>query len=710
MAGRSTAAIIIKSLAEAGRPADSAVWESWARGLIGCLNKPDPWEVKRIYLIATARIFLLAQGSQTIQREVTTPLLPPLITACLAAVKPITAKNGKKTTVVTSPLLPTVLKIWNELLQDHSATFRPFVSRIKPICLSLISDSSSSTDLCHTASELLASLHACAPKASATAEWQLTISNCVKACHDSLDLVLRGVREEWSSNDSAQVRSSIRHDYSREPEITQNDTAALGTWKGVHQGIVRVCSILEYIVEMFRCQSSCVAVPLGLLLDLTARIGAMTVPKQSDNVQSHLRTNPEVAKEERETLWADLPMLHVICLKLVSEMVKTHNSSISTLIGPISEQVFDIFLAEAWHEEVRSQCYSCLSTILQTNSCTSLELDRQGIEAVCKACCRDLSGSLPQLSEQNGASEMAPRVQNSSSILQSKSQGSKSTHASTQVVSQVVHNAYVLLPMFVEKMPSSALSHGSRTELDRLSILLNHESAMAASVMNPPKQKAGQRVLPSILPFFARAGVEDNMVLEAIMKPRMPAISEPLRPELRDASPEITLEQPRDHSEMMIDQPEEGPETMKTPAENEHPVSSLYLEPPSQDMILGKRDFEGLAEAPTTSSAWKAETKGLFGDSKRLRTEDHENSKTQGVILKEQPSIVNGGGRQGSINVEANHSKLPQFETEKPVVYGETHATPMHGDSDIDSDIPEIDPHLATDDEFEDEDEEEEVE
>ena len=219
--GRLSAAIIIKSVVEVSTSTESTHWETWARGLIGCLNKSDTWEVKRVYLLAATRIFLLTRGSATLQREVTSPLLPSFLTATLAAVKPVSSKQNQKQIMVTNPILPTVLRCWNELIQDHAATFRPFVTRIKSICSSLASDYASPKDLRDLSLKLLSSLHLCAPKSTSATEWQATVSNVVQAVHDTLDILLRGFLEEWTPSDAHRVRKSLKHNYSKEPEMNE---------------------------------------------------------------------------------------------------------------------------------------------------------------------------------------------------------------------------------------------------------------------------------------------------------------------------------------------------------------------------------------------------------------------------------------------------------------------------------------------------------
>ncbi len=720
-AGRLTAAIVIKSVAEVSRPSESSIWESWARGLLGCLNKPDPWEAKRVYLAATVRIFFLARESQTLQREVVTPLLPSFVTACLSVIKPITAKKPGKSVMVTNPLLSTVLRYWNELIQDHPAIFRPFVTRIRPICLSLVSDFSSTAELRHIAAQLLASLHCCIPKATAASEWQNTIANDVKGAHDVLDLIFRGVREDWASNETVRARPPARQMYSQEPELTHVDAAGLGAWKGIHHGAVRVARLLQSVVEMLRCQSVSTATPLGLLLDLTARIGAVTIPSQGGGAQYHLHLNSEVSKEEREALWASLPILHVGSLGLLSEMVEVHGQAISTMISSITEQVFDIFLAEGSHEEVKSQCYACLATILQTSSCASLQLDRQGMEAMCKSCCRDLNILVATSSDQEVGAEVIRDVQRGSTIFKSASQEAKQPLPSNQVETELVRNARILLLQLLEKVPSNSLSHASRTELDRTAILVNHQRAMLASIMNPPGQKLDKTVLPSIMPFLARAANANNLELEAIVRPRMPVISEAFAPALEeviDANGDLITDpdhgvraQQQDLLKNLAEQRVNQTDEAGMPSSDGSSTRFPETTKPLHETSYGKRSFMAMTEVQAGAAEQERSNQSLANDFKRARVSEDQN----GIVHKDstlgsQGTIGNGiTGAEGSA-VEAETLgftfPFPQVSMEKPpVMYGRADLDLAQKDSDSESDIPSINPELATDDEDEEEDE-----
>ncbi|RMD42553.1 hypothetical protein DV735_g2623, partial [Chaetothyriales sp. CBS 134920] len=298
VSGRFTAAVVIKAYVETA-PANGPEWESWLRTLIGCLNRPDPWQVKRVFLSTIARILLLCQHSPQLQREVSTPHLPAFITASLAIIRPSSRQSEPTAGTTTSPLLPSVLHCWAELLQHYGNTIRPFVSRIKPICLSVLSESGQAPPLQDLAAQVLASLCRCAPKNVVQGEWDSSFRLLIRTAHDTLDLVFRAVREDKTTADLASLRPSVRQNYSQPPLTETHDSAGLLPWKGVRDGTQRVINLFRWMENMLHCSSQPATVPVGEIVDLLIRVFSVFIP----DVKKHPpRLNAEVGKEEREEL------------------------------------------------------------------------------------------------------------------------------------------------------------------------------------------------------------------------------------------------------------------------------------------------------------------------------------------------------------------------------------------------------------------------
>ena len=509
--GRFAAAVLIKPLIEAVFTSDSSVLEPWARGLISCLNKGDLLEVKKLYLSSVTRIFSKCQQSTTLVREVVSPLLPTFITNCLKVIKPFASKHSREEIVITNALLPTVLRCWLSLIQDHSTTFRPFISRIRPICLSLL-DGYCDEGLKQASVRLLASLHRCAPKNGSQSDWEKDMSDIIRASHHTLDILFRPVLEEWTSNDVSTTSSSGKHDFSKVVANKQRDLTGLAPWRGSFEGFQRLQNYLRWLRANACCREQPGDIPLSAMLDLTARIHSVTVP--STRRPNNVRLNSEVGRDEKEGLWTCLPLLHASSLHLLGTLCIVFDQSLLPVLPTMTSQAFEVFETESWHRDVRDQVFRFLSSALALSMTSSLQFDQQGLYVVCRAACESLTKR----------TEAFPSTfQNGRTALEH----SKSRQATGQTPSELNEDrdAQMFLNAILQYVPASSIPHSLRVELDRTAILTGNVRALRASVVNPATPTAGQRVTPSLLPFLARASDRADAVLETLLRPRMPTVA-----------------------------------------------------------------------------------------------------------------------------------------------------------------------------------------
>lgn len=510
VAGRLSAATLIKPLIEVVFTFDSGVLEPWARALIGHLNKPDPVEVKRVYILSISRIFVKCQPFPALVREVVSPLLPAFLTACLKIIRPTTSKLGEKDIVTTNALLPTFLSNCCHLVHNFPTTFRPFVSRIKPICLSLLDDYCEA-QLKDLAIQLLSLLPLCAPKDGPQREWQQNVSQILQSSHEALDLVFRAVAEEWTSNNPSYSSSSPKQDFSKQPSSKSSDLFGLGSWSGVSAGMQRVKTYLSWLRGCLETCVPCAVVELGTILDLMTRVNSVTA--SSEKRQDGVRFKSTAGKEEKEQLRASLPDLHVESLDLLRTLLIVFNQAILPLLPTIMSQVFDIFDAECWHRRVREHVFSITSIAFRLGSNGALHSDPQNLQAVCRAACEDLLA----FGHDSGSTAQNGRSVQQSPLTRIADDGSS---PNPRRISQSRN----LLLAALECLPSSAIPHAVRAEMDRVAILTNDIEAMQASVMNPPSGPTGQRNNPSLYPFFSRAAGPVNSTFEALLRPRLPSL------------------------------------------------------------------------------------------------------------------------------------------------------------------------------------------
>ncbi|KAK5046216.1 hypothetical protein LTR84_008359 [Exophiala bonariae] len=520
-AGRLSAAIFIKAIIDTAGSNLLSASEPWARGLVSCLSKSEAPEIKRLYLTTVMRIFLLTQHQPALLREITTPLLPSFLTACLSLIRPSTIKSGDKAVSVSSPLLDTVLQCWLQLLPQHASIFRPFLNRIKPICLSLVEDHSSPQPTTKLSIQLLCALISCAPKNTAGQEWTQMATSIAEAAHKTTNHVFRTVLEEYNTNNSSLVLNTSKHNFSKPPGISGKDQLGLSPWTGISEGSSRVetlISWLEHLVSLATIQQ--IPVPCGDILDLTARILSVNPSERQGRHGHNLRFHNEAGKEEKEELLSNLPKLQLSCLALLLSLCRTYEQSILPLYRTIFNQALLCFQASSWHQGARALCYEIIGHVMNMVSLSELDINRTSFAALMTESCDDLKTAL--------STSDFDKSQDSSKALNLALNTNRNTNKNLIPLlmgnpSGAFASAWRLLPVLLGRGTVSIVPRQSRTELDRLAILLNHQEAMLASVLNPISSTNGNVAAASILPFLTRTST-DMPAVEALLRPRFPFI------------------------------------------------------------------------------------------------------------------------------------------------------------------------------------------
>lgn len=513
--GRISAVILIKTLIDNGGPQLLASSAPWARGLLSCLNKSDTAEVKKLYVTTITRLFILTQDQPALVREITTPLLPTLISACLNLIRPTTINTTEdKSTSVASPLLDTVLQCWLRLLPHHPTVFRPFVSRVRAICLSLLSEDDSTETSIALGTELLCSLISCAPKAALVQEWTQNSVSLIQSIHDTSNQVFRSVSEEYQSNDPTLLTSLTKRDFSDPPEQSNTDKLGLGEWVGITSGCIRLSRLLAWLRCLISTPTAhAVPVRLGTIIDAISRLMELTVAESKAQGGNRLRFQTEASREEREEVLLNLPGLHTSCLGLLQTAVLTYGQAMLPLYEIIINQMLELTGTMTFHIKVREASYDLVRAILEMMSPEHLHLDRKGFSNLINCCCRDLKSGHPEFSDET----TDPVKEIALSATATKGKAPSFLNKRTPVYQA----AWNLLPVALGSTASMLLSRQVRIEADRLSILLNHREAMLASVMNPVLSKHGKATNASILPFLARSGLKLSAV-DALLRPRFP--------------------------------------------------------------------------------------------------------------------------------------------------------------------------------------------
>ena len=528
--GRFTAVVLIKAVVEAGGRETLSSSEPWVRGLLAVFGKNDSVSTKKLCLIAITRIFSLTQQYPTLVREITTPLLPTFIAACLTLIKPNVVRTDEGETTTLSPFLEPVFRSLSELLPHHPTIFRPFTNRLHLIALHLIGDASTPLAVTDVASDLLTNLHFSASKNAAGAEWTQTCKSIILSCHIAADQLFRSVIEDWESSEQNQSSASAGKDCDSKVQAGGPDPFGLSAWIGIHNGTQRLVKLLQVLMKLLSRQTAHqVSCQIGSIIDLTARLTAVTASADARTSQFSVRLNAEVGRDERDELWMELPIVHTATLDLLSTVLRSFAEAALPVARILFDQTTSVFDAEQGHETLRIAAYRLIEQLLSLVGFSLTRSDVDTLATVARRCCADLvlqarANNIPvnvssTKSNESGQNRFTPTDADS---FVNHQKGSLQSHFSGK--REAVYRAALrLLPCFLSTLPASAVPHSLRTEIDRTAILIQHREALLASVLNPPLANKGQHALPSIMPFLARASAGD-LDIEGILRPRMPVI------------------------------------------------------------------------------------------------------------------------------------------------------------------------------------------
>lgn len=460
-------------------------------------------------------------------REITTPNLPGFITISLNLI------NGKATSGPPKPfkelpLLNTVLSAFVELIGRHPTIFRPFVSQLQKLLLSILASptasSYSSSKAVQLAQELFVALHHCAPKNTSGEQWANDSKNTIASIHQCADHLFRSVNEQWESSDPNFKHKKRPKDLSELPQDNESDALGLPPWQSLPTGAIRVTILLGLLEKFVSIRTaSVINYPLGAIMDLTSRLMSVTVPKtKEDSAQS----NSEFSRDERAALYIELPRIHTSCIDLFRTIVAAFGTGSTSVVNAILEQNLWVFEAESFNSSLRESSYLLVSEILPFIGRSLAKENVLALSPIIRQCCRDLvPADISREAHETknalkGSSKDTQINMNVDTLLNlaPKEPGSKGTIRELESV------AMTLLPLLYNYLPSEFVPLPIRTEMERIAILTANRSAMVASVMNPIPPIKGRRPIPSILPFLTRRYSRD-LEVECLIHPRMPVIA-----------------------------------------------------------------------------------------------------------------------------------------------------------------------------------------
>ena len=575
-------------------------------------------------------------------REITTPVLPSYVTACLNLVSVKSVPNGPRKLNPDVRILEPVFCSFIKLLPSHPTIFRPFTSQLHDLILPLVdtihSPFPTPDSTIELAQKIFVSLHHCAPRNTSGEEWLKACRATILSVHYTGNHLFRAISEQWEPTDPAVRELPSPPGSSGDVGDDGADPLGLPSWTGVRDGSAKIVSMLNLLSNFVSSQTnSSVAFPLGSILDLTSRLASLLVP--ASNVDVSNIVNPEIGRNERESLWSELARIHVATIDLLRNVIETFGiGSLSVTQGCLDQAIY-IFEAESFNRPVRTATYSLVNAALHIMGCSVSKAEITSMSPVIRTACSDLKGTagddiLHQV--QRGPNKNKSNAQNTTSnadaFLKLTQTTSADASASVAVADAAGSSAADLLRTFLSRSPVDLIPMTLRAEIDRTAIQFQQKQAMLASVLNPMPGSGKQRRNASIMPFLARSSPH-SLETEGLLRPRMPVLLDNGTKNATDlnaygAEPDVGV-QDRDIAEQHEDaRPLSGAPDILLSAPP--PARNVVDNTAAPSEVRAKRTYEpepAKPEAPTLENVGSA--------SKRARTESHQPCDIQDASLSQ---------------------------------------------------------------------------
>lgn len=495
--------------------------------MVSFIQKSDPTSTKTMAVITLTRIFHLTYQYPTLVREITTPSLPGFVTTTLNLVSVKSSSEPTRKLKPNTPCLEVILRAYAELIARHPTIFRPFTSQIHSILQAIVGSTSApyQQPVLDVAEQLFIALHHCAPKNTGGEEWKNACRVTINSIHTTASHVLRAVMEQWESVDPS-LRQQLSHpiDYALEVGSHAPDALGLSSWQGLDMGVKRLVELLRMLSAFLStATASTVSIPVGSVLDLTARLMSVVVPSDASDIQA----NPQISRTERENLFAELPHVHVACIKVLRALVNTLETAAIPVAQTILEQTLWVFRAEKFNKKIRTSVYGLTTALLKHIGPAMNRKNVSSLTDIIRTCCSDLLPSGGEITKESsdtkGKSKTNSGAVNADFFLNPSLKQGRRTNAPTKSprLSRAASN---LLQTVLTHVPMEYLAPPVRAEIDRTIIMTSDKNAMYASVLNPFPAVKGRGANVSIMPFLARSYTSE-MDVEALIRPRMPVLT-----------------------------------------------------------------------------------------------------------------------------------------------------------------------------------------
>ncbi|RBR25880.1 uncharacterized protein FIESC28_01373 [Fusarium coffeatum] len=507
---RFVAVALIKTMVDVGGWEVLRDCQKWVAGLLAVVEKSDPMASKELAIVTLAHIYISVQPYQTLVREIATPTIPTFVTACLKLIS--APKSGEKLQTPLS-VIETICDTLSALIPLYPTTVRPSSAKLKTAVKPYLAPTQSDEivapqSLQRASRKLVISLHHVAAKSGGSEEWAKLIDVLLKELHSTADQVLRAVQESWEGS-NGYTRSQVEVD----GEPNGGGGAELPSWSGIEAGTERLVGLYQYLSDCLKYPTKTpVTIPTSALVDAASRL--LLIARLSPKSQSWdqaLQTNAAISRDEKDSLWAALPNIHISVLQLVEVLFQRLGQDSVAIAPEVLDHLVRVFKSGINLPTVRTTGYTVLKEILNISGPTLSKSSVASLDPILGACCRDLQQDAGHLKEEKPAASGTDSKKNSIAANADLFLKPQSAEVASNISLELKHKAAAtsLLPVILSNLPQRHLKAALRGLVDQTAIVTSNRDAMLASVLNPYKDQRG-RVYPSILPHLTQQFPDDK--------------------------------------------------------------------------------------------------------------------------------------------------------------------------------------------------------
>ncbi|KAF2666185.1 hypothetical protein BT63DRAFT_458549 [Microthyrium microscopicum] len=493
--GRFVAVVLVKCLVDFGG------WEilhtsgSWVRSLISILIRPnEPTTTKKLCMLAITRIFQLTHDHDELVREITTPNLPPFITATLTC---IGRKEDQTWTAQQKDLLEGVLSSWAEIMPKHPTIFRPFITQTQRVIAPLVGfvdgaavfTEAMSPGSKGAARKVHVLLHGSSTKTGALEDRDAGLAKALAASQ----VAAVGVFSALYGHDDFRVQG-LRLNF----KAVVNDSDSPPSMEELNA----LVTLLGAYIQTGSAKP--VNIPLGTIVTFLQQLSSFSA--QDSKFVSKL------GKNLRQGILLDLATLHIAVLDSIDSILHRIRTVAMPFMRDLLEAVTNVFQAHKSDYELRIRVYQTVQMILNFIGYSMTIKSTRSLYPLMRQCCSDI---LPS-KDTSASAEPTLKVKaviNPNALIGTSHNNQRNDSA----FKDLQDAASNLLPVLMTVLPANGIPAVLRAEIERTAILSQNTMALEASVLNPADK------VPSLLPFASQLD-SGSPAIEAILRPRMPVI------------------------------------------------------------------------------------------------------------------------------------------------------------------------------------------